>query len=288
MTQPSDPFPAFPLEPAPFAVESRTVPMTRAIEWLREGWELFLREPRVWCLMGLVFLLIMVALVLVPLLGELAAHILLPILAAGLMFSSRKVARRAQRELLAEGAAVDWPEDVALADQTGSFTKALDDKLVVADMFEGFRHNTGPVVMVGVYFMCGWVLILALGAVISFGAALSAVLVGGGSVEPKAMAVAFSGVVLAVLVGGLLSVPLILAVWFAPALAIFHGVPAMKAMEKSFMACVRNLPAFFIYGLLGLVILFLAMMSFALGLVVAVPVLSAASYAAYRDIFPGA
>jgi hypothetical protein len=50
-------------------------------------------------------------------------------------------------------------------------------------------------------------------------------------------------------VGGALFVPLAMAVWFAPALVILATMPAVAAMKSSIRACVRNLPAMFLYGL---------------------------------------
>ena len=51
------------------------------------------------------------------------------------------------------------------------------------------------------------------------------------------------------LVGTLGSTPLMMAYWFAPLLAGWGRVSAVKAMFFSFVACWRNWRAFFAYGL---------------------------------------
>ena len=42
----------FPLPPAPFTGATRKVPALRALDWIQEGWTLFLGAPRVWLFLG--------------------------------------------------------------------------------------------------------------------------------------------------------------------------------------------------------------------------------------------
>ena len=47
-----------------------------------------------------------------------------------------------------------------------------------------------------------------------------------------------------------LNLPLSLLFWHAPALVHWHGVPPVKALFFSFVACIRNLGAYLVFGLI--------------------------------------
>jgi uncharacterized membrane protein len=59
-------------------------------------------------------------------------------------------------------------------------------------------------------------------------------------------------------------------------------------MKLSFAACWANVIPFFVYGLIVLVLWFIASIPLLLGLVVLLPVLFCSVYASYRDILTGA
>jgi uncharacterized membrane protein len=59
----------------------------------------------------------------------------------------------------------------------------------------------------------------------------------------------------------------------------------MAAMKESFVANLRNIPPFLVYGLIGLGLGFVAAIPFLLGWLVLVPVFAASVYASYKDIF---
>jgi uncharacterized membrane protein len=86
-------------------------------------------------------------------------------------------------------------------------------------------------------------------------------------------------------VGLLFAIPLLMAFWFAPALIVLRGDEPLAAMTTSFRACLRNVPPFLIYGLLGLVFMILACIPLFLGLVVLIPVALATLYTSYKDVF---
>lgn len=103
----------------------------------------------------------------------------------------------------------------------------------------------------------------------------------------------------------IISSPLLLAFWFSPLLTGWDGVPAIKSLFFSLAACLRNWPAFTVYGLAaaalavvvpgllmavllmvipdGAPVLFTALrMAF---LILLAPALMAGAYLGYRDIF---
>lgn len=105
----------------------------------------------------------------------------------------------------------------------------------------------------------------------------------------------------------LIAAPVLTAFWFAPLLAAWDGVPALKSVFFSFVASVRNWRAFVAYGLAvaiagvaipGLILLvagsisptLLNIFSVALRMLlvfVMAPVLMASVYLSYRDVFHG-
>jgi uncharacterized membrane protein len=78
-----------------------------------------------------------------------------------------------------------------------------------------------------------------------------------------------------------------MALLFAPALVTMDGLGAAAAMKLSFAGCLKTWLPFLIYGLIGLVMVMLGALPFGLGLLVVGPILTAAIYVAYRDIYFG-
>ncbi len=94
-----------------------------------------------------------------------------------------------------------------------------------------------------------------------------------------------SQMMLAIAIAAALSVPLLMAVWFAPLLVIFDGLLPFASMRESFNACLANLLPLVVYSLSLTVLGFLALLPFALGLILLVPTVFASIYVSYREIF---
>ncbi|MBP5986089.1 MAG: hypothetical protein KA538_02765 [Azonexus sp.] len=243
--------PAFPMAPARFTGESREVDPGACFDWLRQGWAMFLVNPGVWIGSTLLLLIILMAISIVPLFGQIAAHLLVPLFGAGMV----KLCRR-----IGEG---EEPE--------------------IADLFAGFRHNAGQLVMVGVFFAAGIFGIAFIAFLLVSGGALGGVVTG----KVAGFGIALGGVMLAGLLVMVLSVPVIMATWFAPALVFFHDMQPLDAMKASFAAGAKNLLPMMIFGVFLVVALFFAMLPVGMGLLLLLPVFSGAVYASYRDIFLG-
>ena len=93
------------------------------------------------------------------------------------------------------------------------------------------------------------------------------------------------GVMLAGVVFMILWIVLMMALWYAPALVVFHKAEPFDALRISALACVRNLPVFFVLALCLYVLGWLAMLPAGLGVLVLVPVVAGAQHAAYLDTF---
>lgn len=242
---------AFPVAPETFRGESREVDPGACFDWLRQGWAMFMVNPGVWIGCSVLLLIIQMAFNVVPIFGQFAAYLLVPLFGAGMVQVCRHIAQ-------------DRPAEIA-------------------DLFAGFRHNAGQLIMVGLIF-AGGVFGLAFIAVMLvkggvFGSGINAKL-GNNSIN-------FGSVMLAGLLVAVLSVPVIMATWFAPALVFFHDMKPAAAMRASFDAGAKNWLVMAVFGTFLVVALFFSMLPLGLGLLLLLPVFSGAVYASYRDIFVG-
>ena len=240
---------SFPIPAPAFNGNSRVVPPGNAFDWLRQGWALFAANPGLWIGLTIVLLVIVLGVQIVPLVGTLAAHLLMPVLGAGLLLVCRKI---------------DEGESVQ-----------------IDDLFAGFKQNAGPLVMVGVLYMLAMFAIVVIVVVVGGGSVAGGLL----SAQPAGLGVIFGGLMLSLLLSLALSVPVVMAVWFAPALVFFNNMQPVEALKASFEACMKNVLAFLVYGLIVLVLAFFAALPVGLGFLVLIPVLAGSVYAAYRDVF---
>ena len=240
---------SFPIPAPAFNGNSRVVPPGNAFDWLRQGWALFAANPGLWIGLTIVLLVIVLGVQIVPLVGTLAAHLLMPVLGAGLLLVCRKIDE--------------------------------EERVQIDDLFAGFKQNAGPLVMVGVLYMVAMFAIVVIVVVVGGGSVAGGLL----SAQPAGLGVIFGGLMLSLLLSLALSVPVAMAVWFAPALVFFNHMQPVEALKASFEACMKNVLAFLVYGLIVLVLAFFAALPVGLGFLVLIPVLAGSVYAAYRDVF---
>jgi len=245
----------FPLVPAAFSGTPNAVPLDAPFSWLRQGWVLFSANPGVWIAMTVLLLVAILALQIVPLIGSLTAALLLPTLFAGMLHAARRTAEGGDPE--------------------------------VADLFAGFRRNTGPLVLLGVIFMAGWLLIAAIVMVVAGGGMAGGIVAGMAGQPGMGAGIGMAGFFLAFVLKLLLGIPLCVAMWFAPALVLFNDMAPLAALQASFAASLRNWLPMLVFGLLCGVLAFFAALPMGLGFVVLVPVLVGAQYASHKDIFLG-
>ncbi|RIX48491.1 MAG: hypothetical protein D3M94_06310 [Rhodocyclales bacterium GT-UBC] len=242
---------AFPVAPETFRGESREVDPGACFDWLRQGWAMFMVNPGVWIGCSVLLLIIQMAFNVVPIFGQFAAYLLVPLFGAGMVQVCRHIAQERPAE--------------------------------IADLFAGFRHNAGPLIMVGLFFAGG-----------VFGLAFIAVILVNGGVFGSGInakvfsaSINFGSVMLAGLLVAVLSIPVIMATWFAPALVFLHDMKPVAAIRASFDAGFKNWLVMIVFGTFLIVALFFAMLPLGLGLILLLPIFSGAVYASYRDIFLG-
>jgi uncharacterized membrane protein len=231
----------------------KTVPLGRGFDWINEGFGLFLKNPLIWIINLVIFLAIVTVLSLIPFIGAFAALLLQPVLIGGMLLGCQALER--------------------------------GEELRIEHLFDCFRRDANPLIMLGLYSGIAYLLVGAVIFVLVGGAVGLGVL---GEITNRPD-VAFSGAMLGFVFSGLigmaLSIPIAMATWFAPALVIFRRLPALEAMKASFFGCLRNMMPFLLYGIVLLLFAAIAAIPFGLGLLVLGPTLIASVYTGYRDIF---
>lgn len=233
-----------------FLPNGRTVPPNHGWRWIADGFGYFRRAPGPWVAISIIAALIFIGLALIPLLGSLAGMVLAPVLAGGFAFACREQ---------------DEGREVA-----------------ISHLFAGFRERFGTLVSIGLIYL-GITVVLALVVGLLTGAGVYSLL--GGGADPGSAAGAGLTVLLAFLVMLALLLPVFMALWFAPALAMFHELGPAEAMRASFVACLKNIGPFMLYGVIAFLLSIAASIPFGLGWLVLGPTLAASLYTGYRDIF---
>jgi uncharacterized membrane protein len=252
------PVPPSPAAATPPPADGASVPAGHGLDWWTSGWRLFTAAPGAWLAITVVYIAIMFALSLVPLLGQFAVSLIHPVLAGGIVLGCRE------------------------QDRGGT--------LRVAHLFAGFSEKLGPLVILALLYFAGWLVIgfVAVGLVMTLigGGALAAIASGDAMQAGYVLLSMMSmGALVVLLVCALLVVPLLMAFWFAPPLIMLRGDEPVAAMLTSFRACLRNMLPFTVYGLIGIVFIVIASLPLFLGLLVLIPVAAATVYTSYKDVF---
>lgn len=190
------------------------VPARAGLKWARQGMRTFWRQPL--AMSGLFFLFMATVSVvsIVPFIGGALALIVLPALTLGMM---------AATQVAAEGK-FPMPSVLFVAFKAGAHRKTM-------------FHLGGlyAVIFLGVMLL----------STLADGGTFAQVYFGGAPMTPEVVtADAFQT---ALWVSMLFYVPLSMMFWHAPALVHWYGMPAVKSLFFSFVACWRNLKAFTVY-----------------------------------------
>lgn len=249
-------------EPVPAPPPDRTaaafIPGGRSLvagagwNWIATAWPLFMRQPGVWIGVLVVLLVASVVLAAIPVVGTVATLVLYPVIAGGLMLGCREL------------------ED--------------GGELTFAHLGTGFSKHFGPLALLGVAYLVALVAIALVAALLA-GVGVGALFGLAATTGPAAVGLGAMGVALVVLIAVAAMVPVYMALWFAPALIVFEGHDATRALKESFAACLKNMLPFLLYGVLGLLLGIAASIPLMLGWLALGPVLFASVYTGYRDIF---
>jgi hypothetical protein len=222
---------------------------SRGAGWIAEAFKLFRQAPLPWIALCSAWMLITLALLMVPLLGQAVANFLQPV-----FFASFAIA---------------------------AFKQAAGEGVLMADLFAGFRRNLRALVNLGVL-----ILVAVLAIILAMG--LLGLPVSGPSGEAPSFdewVESFRGKEWLLVAMFLAIAAVKSAVWFAPPLIAFHGMGAIEAIRWSTYAAISNIGSMIVYGTILLAILFASLIPWGLGLVVAIPVMAISSYTGYREVF---
>jgi len=194
----------------------RTVPARTGWDWARQGIRTFWRQPLALGGLFFMFMLVVSLLSLVPVLGQVLAMALLPAATLGLMSATREA-------------------------DAGRFP--MPSQLICA--FRAGRPRSQAMLQLGALYALGSVLVMTLSAWLVALPMPS----GDESTELATSLMHQPELLQSMLVSLLLYLPLGLLFWHAPALTHWHGVPPVKALFFSAMACWANKAALTVYFL---------------------------------------
>lgn len=233
--------------------DGQRIETSRGTAWFGEAWKLFKASPGVWVVSYILFMVMWTVLALLPA-GSLVSSLCYPAVAAGIMMGCKS---------LSEGG-----------------------ELRVGHLFAGFKQNVGNLLLIGILYLVGSVVIFVVALVV--GMVVIPFTVGMEGFNPqdyRSLLTLAPALFLVILIVAVLTMPLFMAMWFAPALVVFHDVAPMAAMRSSFQGCLKNFMPFLTYSIVGLLLFIVALVPLGLGLLVFGPLIWGTMYVGYRDIF---
>jgi len=251
-------------------MQTRTLPAAAGWRWIGAGFAIFRRNPPMLSMLVVSYWLTVLVLNVLPVIGALAASLVIPGLSVGLMQAARDLER---------GRSIGLPT-----------------------LFGGLQRNTRTLLALGALYLAATIAVLALSALVDGGELLRFMLA---SKAVDRQEIEDANFLLPSLFVMILMAPVLMAYWFAPVLAAWHGLGVGKALFFSFVACWMNWRPFLVYGaglavvavllpgLVASVILLIvpeakgfatALITVPMVLIIA-PAIFASFYATYRDVF---
>ncbi|PXW89973.1 putative membrane protein [Nitrosomonas sp. Nm84] len=233
-------------------MEIHQVNAKQGLQWILSGFYLFRKAPLAWIMVCFTLVLIAMSMSFIPLLGKFVFTLISPAFLAGIMLGCKDMEQ--------------------------------GKPLEIAHLLAAFRTSPAPLITIGGVYLIGQILIIGLVMLIG-GSQMTDMLLYGKRVDESELMGVMSNMLTSSLIALTLSIPLMMASWFSPLLVIFHNVPPIVAMQRSFFACLRNFIPFQIYGITLIVLTILCLMPYGIGLIVLIPVMFASIYVSYKDIF---
>ena len=195
----------------------RIVPARTGMEWVKLGIRAFWRQPMALAALFFMTMAAMSLATLIPLVGPAIALALLPSATLAMMVAAAQASQ----------GRFPTPAVLLVAFRTGQ--QRLRDMLVL-----------------GALYAAGFLAVMGLSALVDGGQFAQVYLGGAELTREMAAQPAFQS---AMWLSMVLYLPLSLLFWHAPGLVHWHGVPPVKALFFSIVACARNFGAFLVYGL---------------------------------------
>lgn len=240
-------------------MEIRKLEAARGWTWIKQGYQLLLRNPLLGISSAILCVLSVVVALRLPMIGPLLAVALMPVMLAGYM----------------------------------NICRALEEneKVSPAMLLAGFKQHTSSLVALGAFLMLGMLfastVMVTMGGA-SFGALMEQMhSAGDAQLLMQAIAGGDSRVSLAVLLGLTLMLVLVVAWQYAPILVFFSGISPWLALRASFTGTLRNIIPYTVYSLIMQVLtMLLGILPFGIGMLLLLPLGLTSLYVSYRNIFP--
>ncbi len=198
------------------------VPAKQGVTWVKQGIRTFWRQPLAFTGLFFLFIAWVSLLSMVPVLGAALALLILPAATLGLMVATEQAA-------------------------SGKFP--MPTVLMVA--FRAGQQRLKAMLVLGGMYAVSFLAVMALSALID-GGDFAKVYLTNAPITPEV--VNDPDFQIAMWFATILYIPLSMLFWHAPALVHWHGVPPLKSMFFSAVACWRNLGAFAVYLLAWLAV----------------------------------
>ena len=222
---------------------------SRGAAWLIEAFGLFRQAPMAWLGLCAGWIAVTFGLILLPFIGGVLANFLQPV-----FFASFAIA---------------------------AYRQSAGERVVMADLFGAFKRNMRPLVNLGALLLLAEIAIFAFMALLGLPMAAS----GEQSFTLEEYVGALKGKEWILATGFLMTVVVKGALWFAPPLVAFHGMTTLQAIRWSVFAAISNLGAMIVYGAMLLALFLVALIPWALGLIVVIPMMVISTYIGYREVF---
>jgi hypothetical protein len=251
-------------------MQARIATSLQGARWLSQGWRLFKAAPLGWLAMVFAYTIFMTVVSVLPVIGVVAATVLVPAFSVSFMSASRA------------------------ADRGGDLGLGM--------LVSGFRERLPSQLALGCLYVACVALLLAVTTLADDGAFARWLATGK---RPTPEIVRSDAFLAAMLLGAVLYLQVMMMFWFSPVLVAWHGVPVPKALFFSFFAVLMNWRAYIAYGIVTALVTvvmpfatLLAMTALSGGkaqptatgllfplLLIIMPTLFGSFYASYRDIF---
>lgn len=231
-------------------MQARAVAAGRGWVWFADGWRMFARHPLVWVLLGLLFLFLMFASLLIPMIGQPLFVLAAPVLGAGMLHAAR------------ESHAMRTPR--------------------VTHLWEGFRH---PTARNRLFVLAGVALAGALATSLLTSLLLRDAMLGMMGQPGSSMPQMDAGFWLRFAIVLMPQLAVAVALSYAIPLVMFRGAAVAPALSSSVAASVRNLLPLLVFGLIYFGAAVLVSIPFGLGWILLLPASVGMLYSSYRDLY---
>ena len=251
-------------------MQARIASSLQGARWLAQGWRMFKAAPLGWLAMVFAYIMFMTLVSVLPVVGVVAATVLVPAFSVSFMSASRAAGRGGD--------------------------------LGLGMLLSGFREHLPSQIALGFIYVACVALLLAATTLADDGSFARWLATGK---RPDPEMVRSDGFLAAMLLAAALYLQVMMLFWFSPVLAGWHGVPVPKALFFSFFAVLMNWRAFIAYGIVTALVTvvlpfatLLAMTAMSGGkaqlaatgmlfplILIIMPTLFGSFYASYRDIF---